>query len=125
MAKIEVIEATIASGQSLSSIVDLGSRVLVAIQVPAWTQAQFSFFASHDGSAFGKLTGVNQAPVQTAGDVKAGDYCTLATFPEEIWKSVRWLRIQSGAFDTPVNQGGERTLYLVTRADAAVLSVSC
>jgi len=131
MANIEVLTVTIANGQSLSSAVDLGDRILLAVQMPAsWTAAQLSFQASNDGSNFGTLKDFS-APsgaspeIATVGNVGGGDYVALGNIPDAIWRSVGWLKVRSGSASAPTNQGAERTVYLITKPGSCSLSVSC
>jgi len=113
MARVEVIEATIPNGQSLSDPVDLGWGVLTAIQMPSsWTSAGLSFRASYDGVTFGPIRDLPGNFPSTGGSVAANEYISVHTLAE-YWKGIRWLQVVSANSGTPVNQGADRTLYLI------------
>lgn len=105
---VETKTAVIENGGSLSGIVDLGGRKLVAIVMPAaWDAAGLTFQASPDGTNF---FNVYDGATERALTVAASYYSALAIGD---WIGVRWFKIRSGAAGTPVNQTAERTLTLV------------
>ena len=101
----------IASGASLSSVIDLGSRQLVSILMPAaWTAADITFSVSLDGvTYYSKLVGGTEYKVSDliganptasqAIDIPYGDFIGF-----------RYVKIQSGIVGVTVNQGAARTL---------------
>lgn len=102
---------TIANGQSLSSAVVLGEDRLVGIAMPAdWTAANLTFQVSHDGSTYNNLYDDSGAEITvTAADDR---YIALDL---TVFAGIQDLKIRSGTSGTPVNQGAERTITLVTR----------
>ena len=105
---IETATATIANGASLSGVIDLGGRKLVAIDMPAsWTAASLTFQASIDGTNFDNMyDGATERSVTVAAS-----YYSMLNIGD--WIGVRYLKIRSGTSGTPVNQGGARVLTLV------------
>ena len=105
---VETKTAVIENGGSLSGIVDLGGRKLVAIVMPGtWTAAALTFQASPDGVNF---FNVYDGPTERQLTVAASYYSELNISD---WIGIRWLKIRSGTAGTPVNQAAERTLTLV------------
>lgn len=105
---VETKTAVIENGGSLSGIVDLGGRKLVAIVMPdTWTAASLTFQASPDGVNF---FNVYDGPTERSLTVAASYYSELNIAD---WVGIRWLKIRSGTAGTPVNQAAERTLTLV------------
>jgi hypothetical protein len=106
------LEATIALNESLSGVVDFGSRSLSAILMPAaWTAAALTFEASVNGEDFFDLLDSEGAEVEVA--VAADDFVRLTNAD---WAAIRWLRIRSGTAAVPVAQEAARTLQLVAVA---------
>lgn len=100
----------IASGQSLSAAVAIGSGVPVAIQMPAaWTAASLTFQASHDGVTFGNVINAGSELEVTAA---ASQWVALDATP---FAGARFCKVRSGTSGTPVNQAGDRVLTLITR----------
>jgi len=105
---IETTTATIANGASLSGVIDLGGRKLVAIVMSgSWTAASLTFQASPDGVTY---YDVYDGATERAVVVAASYYSALAIGN---WIGFRYLKIRSGTTGTPVNQGGARVLTLV------------
>jgi hypothetical protein len=105
---IETTTATIANGASLSGVVDLGGRKLVAIVMSgSWTAASLTFQASPDGVTY---YDVYDGATERSISVAASYYSALAIGN---WIGFRHLKIRSGTTGTPVNQGGARVLTLV------------
>jgi len=104
---------TISSGQSLSSAIDLGSSTLFAIQMPAaWTTAaNITFQASYDGVTYCNMYDSNGTEMTVTG-VAASEFIVLA-LPTQ-WIGVRFLKIRSGTSGTPVSQGADRVLGLIS-----------
>lgn len=112
--KVDVITATILSGASLSDEIDLGHHRIATILMPAaWTTANLTFqVASASGGTFKDLyddggveVNVTAAAARAIGiDLNAGPLA-----------AARFLKIRSGTTGTPVNQGGDRALVLVTK----------
>lgn len=101
---------TIASGQSLTDAIVLGGRVLVGVVMPAsWTAASLTFQASIDGSTWVNVYDSEGTEVSaTAG---AGTYVAFAN--PILFAGVNRMKVRSGTSGTAVNQGAERTLYLM------------
>ena len=114
---IQVEEVAIANGESLSGTVDLGAgaRQLVGVQMPAaWTAASLTFAVSHDGTTFVPLYWDGaEYTVLAAGGAAASLGVSLEPSAFAGWP---YVRVRSGTAGTPVNQGAERTLQVLTRA---------
>lgn len=104
--------AGIANGASLSGAIDLGDQRLHRVAMPAaWTAAGLTFQASADGVTFNDLYN------------EAGEYALTSTVvaasrsivvDQAIFYGIRYLKVRSGTAAAAVNQGGARTLTLVT-----------
>ncbi len=115
MAEIDYITATIASGTALSAEVDIGSKSLVGIFVPAaWTTAGISFQVSVDGGVtWGELNDQTPAAI-VVGSITGGTAVYIGIDPTRLRGPVA-LKVRSGTSATPVNQGSTVNLTLVTR----------
>lgn len=109
--------AVIASGASLSGTIDLdaGRRTLIGIQMPGtWTAASLTFAVSHDGTTFVPLYwDGGEYTIAAAGGAAASLGVSLDPSAFAGWPFVR---VRSGTAGSPVNQGAERTLQVLTRA---------
>lgn len=107
--------ATIASGASLSDAIHLDERQLVGIQMPAaWTAASLTFAVSADGVTFVPLYWDGaEYTIAAAGGAAASLGVSLEPSAFAGWPFVK---VRSGTSGTPVNQGAERTLVVLTRA---------
>lgn len=104
--------ATIASGQSLSGVVDLGEIPLVAIQMPAgWDAANITFQASYDGTNFFNLVDGSGNEVTVTNPV-ANRYIMIRAFYD--FFGVRFFKVRSGTSAVPVNQTAQRQIILIT-----------
>lgn len=103
----ETATATIASGQSLSDVIDLSGRNLTGILLPAaWTAADLTFSVSIDGVTYADLydeTG-EYALVVGASVFSGINIAPLMGF--------RYLKVRSGTSASPVNQTADRDLVL-------------
>jgi hypothetical protein len=105
-ADIELITATIASGQTVGSAVDLGTKRLFAIVTPAaLTSTAMTFQASHDGTTYNAV--YDDAGTQLSYTVAASRYIAI-TSPAK-WIGVRYLKLVGGSAE-----GGTRSIVLVT-----------
>lgn len=104
--------ATISSGQSLSSSVDLGGTRLFGIKMPAaWTAANITFQASFDGGA----TWVNMYDTYGNELTVTPAANRFITIDPVNFAAVQLLRIRSGTAATPVNQAQNSDLTLILR----------
>ncbi|MFZ1905225.1 MAG: hypothetical protein WAU56_07520 [Steroidobacteraceae bacterium] len=116
--EIDVVQTVIPAGQALSPEVDIGTKSLVAISLPAnWTaEAGLSFSVSFDGGdTWGELvdntnTAITVPPVTIENDLPA----QIAVNPAQ-WQGITALKIRSGTAADPVNQVDAVTVSLVTR----------
>ena len=103
--------ASITSGQSLSASVDIKDQPIVAIQMPStWTTANLTFQGSSDGTNFFNV--YNMEGDEFTVTVATSRYVVLNPF-EFQW--ARFIKIRSGTSGTPVSQGADRTIVIVTR----------
>lgn len=108
-----VIEATIASGASISSVIDLGMQRAFIVDMPAiWTAANLTFLLSFDGGATWK-------PFY---DENGNEIVVIAAAAESIhlgdaqqWAAIWKMKIRSGTTATPVAQAAARTLKIISR----------
>jgi hypothetical protein len=116
--EVDVIQATIAAGTALSAEVDIGSKSLVGLLIPAnWTTALggISFQVSPDGGAtWGELT-TQAAAAYAISSVTGGTLAYYVALDPATLKGVQALKIRSGTQAAPVNQTNTVTLQLITR----------
>lgn len=102
-----IFSVTIASGDSLSAAIDLGTRVLSRIEFPAaWTAANVTFQVSTDGVTYLDLFNEGGEISLQAG---ANRSITLEGWS---WIFVRYLKIRSGTSAAPIAQAAARTINL-------------
>lgn len=102
---------TIANGESVSGTIDTKGRSLVGVIMPAsWTAARLTFQVSLDGSTWNDL--YNLYGDEFTSEAAASRFVAMSPYE---FLPVRYVRIRSGTSGTPVNQGGARTLKLMTR----------
>jgi hypothetical protein len=100
--------ATIASGQSLSAAIDLGTYQLARIAFPAaWTAADLTFQVSADGTTYNNLYTAAGTEYTVEADASRDVILTRQDF-----EAIRYLKIRSGTSGAAVNQAAERTLTL-------------
>lgn len=104
------ITFTIANNASLSDASeDLHGVFCLAVVMPGtWTAASLTFQASIDGVTF---TDMYYDGAEYAVVVAASQYVVLDA---KDFVGIRYLKIRSGTTGSPVNQGGARTLTVVT-----------
>lgn len=103
---------SIASGASLSDILDLSGTSLIAIITPAaWTTAALTFRASLDGTNFYDVID-NDGTEFAVTALPASSKWMRFSLPD--WLSPSFLQFRSGLSASPVTQGGTRTLIPVT-----------
>ena len=109
---LATVQTTIANGTALSAEVDMGADTLVGITMPAaWTAAALTFQVSTDGGVtFNEMN--SSAGSAVSFTVAASQY--IAVDPT-LWRGVNAVKVRSGTSGTPVNQGADRVLTLVTR----------
>lgn len=110
---IELCSATISNGTALSGAVPLGEKVLVGIAMPAaWTAASLTFQVSVDGgTTWLELTDTTGSAVAAA--VSASVYVAI---DHALWRGINVVKVRSGTSSSPVNQGADRVVQIVTRA---------
>ena len=104
--------ATIAAASSLSGEVDLGAFQLVGINMPAaWTAAALTFQVSTDGgTTWTEMT--TSAGAAVSYTVAASQFIAI---DPTLWQGVTAVKVRSGTSGTPVAQGAQALLTLVTR----------
>lgn len=103
--------ATITSGQSVSNVVDLGSKTLLAIITPSdWTAANLTFQVSTDGITYSNMH--DNAGVESTVTAAASRY--IVVDPAN-WVGVKYIKVRSGTSGTPVNQAADRIIKLVSK----------
>ncbi len=110
--KNRVVTAIIASGASLSGVVDAGGMALVGIVMPSgWTAADITLQGSMDGIRFVEILDSYGSKCQLKAEANA--YVPLR-LPELI--GVRYFKLRSGTVASAVNQSAERVVECVLRA---------
>lgn len=106
--------ANIASGESLSNALDIGTAKHLAIQMPAaWDAAAITLAASVDGTNFYSVTdsaGIEVSITASASKVIGIDLAALSL------AALRFIKIRSGTVASAVNQTAARTLYVALKA---------
>ena len=103
----------ILSGAALAAAIDISGQNVVGIQMPsAWTAAALSFQGSFDGTTYGEI--LDSAGVAAAATAAASSYIALTAAQSANINAARWLIVRSGTSATPVNQGADRDLVIVT-----------
>jgi hypothetical protein len=114
--EIDNITAQIAAGQSLSAQVNIGTKSLVGLVLPAnWSAAAggISLQASIDGgTTWGEVTTAAGAPFAIGFTAAGAAY--IAIDPTTLRGAVSY-KIRSGTLSVPVPQTNTVTLTLVTR----------
>lgn len=106
---------TIASGASLSGAIsmhlDQNPQVPVALEMPAtWTAAGLTFQASYDGVTYNNV--YDDGGTELTLTVSSSRHVTLEP---RYFVGIRYLKVRSGTSGTPVNQGGDRDINVLTR----------
>ncbi len=111
-AQLATVTATIASGASLSGAADLGTGRLVGLIMPAaWTTAAITFQGSADGANYFDLYDDNIERAIASGSALASRFIAL---PIADWLMIRSVKLRSGSSASPVPQGADRAITLVT-----------
>lgn len=104
-------QVTIGNGASLSGAADLANDTLLGVLIDTtWTAAVVTFAVSADGTNFFPLYDRNGEVTFSTVAASVFLQCDPGVFAG--W---RYVKVRSGTNGTPVNQGGARTLTLVTR----------
>ncbi|CAN2532520.1 hypothetical+protein [Methylocapsa aurea] len=104
--------ATILNGAALSGAVDLKEMRLSAIIMPAaWTAAALTFAVSADGATYYPLYDATGG-AEASWTVAAGLYIANSNFA--LWKDIRFIKLRSGTAASPVNQGADRVITIVS-----------
>lgn len=107
-------DAVIASGQSLSGVIDLEQLNITGFLIPAsWTTAKLTFQISPDGTTFGDLLDASGNEIQLI--VSAGKF--IGVNLSEL-SGARFIKVRSGTSGTPVNQAADRTINIVMTNNA-------
>lgn len=104
------VDATIASGGSLSSEINLSGSRVFAIQMPAsWTAASLTFQGSDKaGGTYNNIYDEEGSEVTVTTDASRFVILEPAKF-----LGLRNLKIRSGTSSSAVNQGADRVITLV------------
>jgi hypothetical protein len=118
VAEIDILTTIISASASLSAQIDIGTKSLVGLVIPAnWTTASITFQVSPDGGT----TWAVLMDSTTAGAYTVATVTPVGSFPAAVavdpaklrgWSSYK---IQSGTTGTPVVQTNAQTIQLITR----------
>lgn len=113
----KIDSVTILNGQSLSAALNLGGNWPIGFQMSAaWTAANLTFQGSNDGTTF-----------QNVFDDLGNEVTVIAVAAHNIGlteSAQQWLapfgiiKVRSGTSGTPVNQGADRVIGLVSMPGA-------
>lgn len=107
--QVSTTTATISSGNSLSSGIDLGTARLARIVMPAsWTAANLTFQTSPDNSTWSDLYDSYGTEYTVTAAASRAIIIPLVDFI-----GVRYIKVRSGTAGAAVAQGADRTLTLV------------
>lgn len=104
--------AIIYSGTAVTGSIDTKDQPILAIRIPAsWTTANLTFQGSQDGTNFFDVYNLygDEFTVTVGGTAR---YVVMSPFDFQ-W--ARYIKIRSGTTGTPVNQGADRSLLIITR----------
>ena len=110
LASANVVQVTIANGQSLSDAAQIGAGTLVGIQLPTFTSAALTFQGSFDGQTYVEVVDASNTAVSftaTTGALYIKAPADLVGIP--------YLKVRSGTSGAAVNQGAARTISLVVK----------
>lgn len=112
--RISRYTAIILSGQSLSSVVDLGIDTrLCKINMPAtWDAADLTFRVSEDGFTYRDLY-KSDAISGDAEYVVGAAAARSIILPTDDWIGTRFIQVRSGTAGVAVNQTADRNIELI------------
>jgi len=112
MALIDLDVITILSGAALSGALNLGDKTICGFYMPAvWTAAAMSFQVSNDGGTTW-LEYYDSKAALSSWPVVAVQF--IAVDPV-MFRGVNCIKFRSGTSATPVNQGADRLITVVSR----------
>ena len=107
-------DVPIASGQALSGEIDLGDRVLCALEIPTgYTGTTVSFAAAQRATADGGtyVPVIDKTGAEITYTVAAGKVAIVDPY---LTRGFRYIKLVSGTNAAPVTQAGARLLNVVT-----------
>lgn len=110
LATANILQVTIANGQSLSDAAHIGAGTLVGIQLPAFTSAKLTFQGSFDGTTYANVYDASAAEVEYAASTGA----IYIKAPADL-AGVPYIKVRSGTSGSPVAQGAARTISLIVK----------
>ena len=97
---------TIPNAAATGAGFNLNNASLVGIYMPAtWTTAVITFDTSLDGVTWQSALDINGTEI-TVQAAQGKNHQINA----QVFEGVQWLRVRSGTFASPVNQGGARVI---------------
>jgi hypothetical protein len=113
MARFVNETATIAAGQSISSVVECDTGAPVFVFMPnEWTSAMISFQVSPDGVVFRDL--FDNSGRELVFNIPAGGCVGVPA----VWDAVLFLKVRSGSRDNPVQQESARAITITVDTSA-------
>lgn len=110
MSLYTTLTGTISSGSSLSGAIDMTDKTIWSILMPAaWTAADITFQASYDGTNYYNLY-EGGTEYQLATDANR----VLTITKPQLFILVTHIKIRSGTTGTPVNQGADRAISVLS-----------
>lgn len=113
-----VLAATISSGGTVSTTIDMSRYVLAAIVMPsAWTTAAITFLAAaRKGDTFVPVYDDAGTEVTIPSTVALPDRIIVNKAVLEQLAGLTYLRLRSGTNASPVSQAADRTIYLLVKS---------
>lgn len=109
---LEVIQAKIASGTSLSAEADIGSKLLVGVVMPAtWDAASVTFQVSLDGGQ--TFLDLHNVTAEVSLVAAASQFIAL---DPAAYRGVNAIKVRSGTSASAVNQTADRIVGLAVRS---------
>jgi hypothetical protein len=110
---IRADEVTIASGESESSIYEMGGCCLLSFKAPSgWDTADMTFLGSSDGETFSPIyndSGIEAQSAVVAGVWMSQDLNAIALSP------LQYIKFRSGTASSPVAQAAERIIEISSK----------
>lgn len=111
------MDTTIVNGQSVSTVLDITDRVILALELPGtWTAANITLLASQTaGGTFLPVKNQDGTDlVIVAAALQVNVISALLT------QGLRYVKLRSGTAAVPVNQGADRVINVATQEDDRV-----
>lgn len=108
-----VLPVLIPNGAALSGVVSVNGLEVVGVAMPAvWTAAGITFAGLLPDGTYGKIQNDGGTEILVTAPA-AGTYVAFTNGGGFLVKGLGQIKIRSGTNAAPVNQGADRTLWLI------------